>query len=314
MIRQSFCLALALLSSLLPRGAAADETKRRCMAAFEDGQRFEREQDLTGAAEQLGYCSADPCPGAMHQECGRLLTEVQAATPGVVFSVQIPAGTAASSVRISIDGGEARPYSGEVLRLNPGKHQFAFGCDGCRSTLRRILFTDATVKRKEISLHASCSDPDASAGTCRATDAAPTSASDVPRAAVKARVPARPPSPAPQKGGESAPFPRNALIASTAALTMLGGVGFLGFGLQARRGDRNLGSCAPACSPDQVAGVKRDYFWANTALGTGIIALIGTGLLWATSVPPESSAHRAGPKRDNWAVHFGPITTLTATF
>jgi hypothetical protein len=104
------------------------------------------------------------------------------------------------------------------------------------------------------------------------------------------------------------------LIASTAALTMVGAVGFVGFGLSARHGDRNLGSCTPACSPEQVADVKRDYFWANTALATSIVALLGTGLLWVSSAPAPDPAHRAGSTRNHWTVHVGPITTLTARF
>lgn len=291
MTRSLFGLGLGLLCILLAQSAAADEVRQRCIAAFEDGQRLQLRGELAQAAQKFGYCRSEPCPNNMHGECQELLDAVQTSMPAIVFGVKVSSDVAPNDVWISIDDAKPQAYNGEALHVDLGKHQFAFGCDGCRTTTRRILFTDATLKRKEVELSA---------------------LSTLPAQATQPAHPGRQATPEPIK--TSASFARDAAFASTTALAALGGIGFVGFGLQARRADRNLDLCAPTCSHERVASVKRDYFWANASLGTGLVALLGSGLLLVVPQPANGTIGRAGLGRGKWALHIGPITTLTAAF
>jgi hypothetical protein len=67
---------------------------------------------------------------------------------------------------------------------------------------------------------------------------------------------------------------------SSAALATAGGLGFVGFGLEARSGERALLECMPYCSGASIGEVKRNYVLANVSLGTGVLALGGATIWW----------------------------------
>ncbi len=69
------------------------------------------------------------------------------------------------------------------------------------------------------------------------------------------------------------------------AVSLVGFGVFAGFGLHGNALRQDLESCKPACSPDRVEPVKRDYIIADAGLGLGVIFL---GLAtWSLVTRPE---------------------------
>jgi len=98
------------------------------------------------------------------------------------------------------------------------------------------------------------------------------------------------------------------------AVGLVGGAGFVVFGVRAKSGETDLERCSPDCSQSHVDGVKNDYLWSNVSLGVGLAGLVGAGL-WlllddskqADSASATASAPRHSLKLDripSWVVRF----------
>jgi hypothetical protein len=300
--------------------ARADSAKQQCAAAFEAGQRSQMVGDLQQAIEEFESCAASSCSAVAQRECTRLLGAAQLAIPAVQFDLTFGTDLSKRPVMLSVDDGEPRTYDGEVLRVNPGRHRFVFECQGCATVTRLIAFAEQDSQRKEVAFSPACGDADGA------------SASAVPRAEPREPPPRRPPgsstsaAAASSKSARASAAPRlssvaegsrpsdTLIVGTAAALAIAGGLGFVGFGLEARSGERGLLECAPYCSGASIAEVKRNYVLANVSLGTGVLALGGATVWWLglrrSSPTPSANAK----SRSQWSVELGAISKLARTF
>ena len=310
-------LGLTLLCTCWPARAAATSTKAQCVAAYEDGQRLQLVHNLANASERFAFCAEAKCPAAVQRECKTLLDSVRAALPVVALRIVDEAGAELLDARIVIDDAVVQPFMGEPLRLNPGEHRFRIEAEGYRSVTREVSLTDADSASVEVRLSPACGAADDPSSwqvepgqplpkpigrpLAGCDDSVPAEKPELSRAA-PVIVPATNPK----------PRLRIALLLSSSAVSVLGGVGFAYFGMNARRGEHDLGHCSPNCTEQAVNDVRRDYLLANVALGVGFAALVGTavGLIAGNSAP--TATQPASARR--WDVRIGPISTLSGSF
>lgn len=309
-LRWKVLLAVLLLAASWSERVLAAGSKARCIAAYEDGQRLEFEQSFKLAAEKFAFCASAECPTAMHHECAALLDSVRAQTPALVFLILDEAGAPVRGARIAIDEAGPQPFDGEPVRLDPGEYQFAFEADGYSQVVRKISVSSAGTTQVEVRLPLAC-------GAAAAEPAAQQPAPSAPKSRTFAQCSdplEKQPSPSPVRSTTAKPKTalRTALLLGTSALGVLGGAGFAYFGLSARRGDHNLTACAPGCSPEAVADVRRDYALANGALALGLAGIVGSAVVWFTGNPKQAEPPRANARR--WDVQLGTVSTLTTRF
>ena len=305
--------AASLVFSWSTRAVRADDAKERCATAFEEGQRLQMVGDLQRAIEEFQSCAGNACSVPAQRECSRLLEQAQAGIPTIVFELAFGANLPRRPVVLSVDNGAPAAYEGETLHLNRGRHRFVFECEGCATVTRRIDFADQDSKHKEVVLNPACGKAaatNAEAGSGPRAEPLNCPAAGASAAAVKSSGVARAPLPALQHPMADDAGLRDAVIfASAAALAAAGTIGFVGFGLAARRGERALTECAPYCSGTHIAEVKRSYLLANVSLGTGLLAL-GGATVWWFGLRPSSPAAGKG----QWSVELGLISNLRRTF
>jgi hypothetical protein len=306
-----------LVLGLSTSPAQADSPKQRCIAAFEEGQRSQMVGDLQHAIEQFEGCAVSACPAAAQRECSRLLDVAQAAIPTIRFELEFGNRLAERPVMLSVDDIEPRAYEGEVLRVNPGKHRFVFECEGCAPVTRRIVFAEGDSKRKEVVLSPAAGDaegarnsglssPETQPSICPPNGARPGTATS------SESAPA-PVAPGRGSAGESARLRDILIMGSAATLATAGGLGFIGFGLEARRAERDLAECTPDCSSSRIAEVKRSYVLANASLGGGVLAL-GGATIWWFGLRPSTRTRNGAASHSQWSVELGPINRVTRTF
>ena len=311
---RSIAGAASLLFGLSALPVQAESVKQQCAGAFEDGQRFRIAGDLQRAILQFESCRVSSCPAAAQRECSRLSEVAQSAIPTIHFELTFGAGLPRRPVMLSIDDGEPAAYDGEVLRVNPGKHRFAFECQGCAAVTRKIEFVEQDAKRKEVALNPSGDNDDAtkteavSPVQAKPANGLPAGASSATASSSKSAVATPAPLEASNEGGP--PLVDIVIFGSTAALATAGAIGFVSFSLEARSGERALAECTPDCSDTRIDQVKRNYWLANVSLGTGLLALGGATIWWFSSRPSSETAGSSG----QWSVELGPINKLTRTF
>jgi hypothetical protein len=310
--------ASSILLGSITNPARADSAKQRCAAAFEEGQRAQMVRDLERAIVEFKSCTVSSCPAAAQRECSRLLDVAQLAIPAVQFELKFAPELSKRPVTLSVDDGEPRTYDREALHVNPGKHRFVFQCEGCATVSRRIVFAERDSKLKEVVLKPECGDaeearttvassPEAPPPTCppSAASSAAVTSSESARVAV---------APTRKATAEGAVLRDTLILGSAAALAVVGGLGFVGFGLEARSAERALSDCAPYCSGARIAEVKRSYLLANASLGSGVLAL-GGGAIWWFGLRGSSQAPRSNAaSRGQWSVELGAVSKVTRTF
>lgn len=311
--------AAGLVLGLSTSPARADGGKQRCIAAFEEGQRSQMVGDLQRAITEFESCAVSSCPAAAQRECSRLLDLAQAAIPTIQFELEFNNQLSKRLVMLVIDDAEPRAYEGEVLRVNPGKHRFVFECEGCATVTRRIVLTERDSKLKEVVLNPAAGDadgarssalsgPETQSSACPPDSDGPGTATAPSAASAQAVARAR------DSAAESARLHDIVIIGSGATLAAAGGLGFIGFGLEARRDERDLSECTPYCSRARIAEVKRNYFLANASLGGGVLALSGATIWWFGLRPSKPTTRSGAARHSQWSVELGPINRVTRTF
>ncbi len=227
---------------------AQEETKQRCLLAYEDAQVLTREGSLIEARERLQFCSSSQCPEVMHGDCARWLDEVEVSIPTVVFRLKDASGSAT----VSIDGADPVPLDGQAVSVNPGQHALTFATSDGRSVSRVLVFSEGEKLRHEV-VH---------------LDPSPERHIYPPMSRNHSTPPADP-------AGFSVTLPM--ILASSVAVA--GGAGFTYFGLTARSRDRELDQCIPNCTQESVDTVRTDYALANLSLGVGAAGLVTTVVL-----------------------------------
>jgi len=221
------------------------------------------------AQQELVSCAGAGCPDAMQADCSRWLEEVQTALPSVVFRALAPNGTDIADARVELDGQPERALDGRSITLNPGTHLVTIRAPRFAAVTLQVQFVEGQKLRQQaITLH-----PIAERSLGSASDER-TPAADSNRAARRFTV-------VQWVGASSA---------------VAGALGLTYFGLKARAGESDLGTCSPTCSKAAVADVKRNYLAANVSLGVGLIGLAVAAVHYL--VQGSSPALNAAPKNN----------------
>ncbi len=234
-------------------GAEPPPSGPGCLAAYADGQRARKTGEFAKAHELFAFCGGATCPNALHGDCQRWLSEVEAVTPTSVFQVLGAGGNELSDVRLQV-GGNTHALDGRAIAFDAGEHELRFFAAGHETLTQRVTFTEGEKL------------------TFRKVHLKPTSqATPVSEVAD--------PSPAgqnvfaetPSAEGEVSYLP----VLIGAGLGAVGVAGFSYFGLRARGADKDLSNCTPDCSTSRVEGIERDYLLANVSLGIGVVGVLG---------------------------------------
>jgi hypothetical protein len=248
--------------------ALASDSTRQCLGAYEAGQRLRQAGDLVTAAGELRVCGGPACPVRMQGDCQRWLDDVERSIPTVIFRVRNEQGVRLANVTLSIDGDAPRRLDGRALLMNPGEHRVVFQHPGYQSLETPVFVTEGEkLEPREIVLgslvHLDPPEP-------LLLSAEATEVSDGTRAS--------------QPGHSFSPWPL-----ALGAIGVVGGAGFVFFGVRAKSGETDLERCSPDCSPAHVDDVKRDYLWSNVSLGVGLAGLAAAGL-WLLLDEPAAQA------------------------
>jgi hypothetical protein len=119
-IAASACQAF---SGLGARPPTVDE----CATADETAQSLRKNGNLQAAKQQLAVCINPACPAPVREDCADRVTEVDKATPTILFDVKDSAGVALTAVTVVIDDTPLTDHlDGTPFTVDPGKHRFTF--------------------------------------------------------------------------------------------------------------------------------------------------------------------------------------------
>jgi hypothetical protein len=267
--RLGCCLLGAAALGILPAAPArASDSTKQCLGAYEAGQRLRQAGDLVNAAGELRVCGGPACPVRMQGDCQRWLDDVERSTPTVIFRVRDARGEQLANVTVVIDGAAPRRLDGRALLMNPGEHRVVFEHPGHQILETPVFVTEGEkLEPRDVILESLVRlEPD------------------------DALLPAGPL--AGESDGMRAADPGRALSPwplALGAIGVVGGAGFVYFGVRAKSGETDLEGCSPDCSQAHVDDVKRDYLWSNVSLGVGLAGLVGAGL-WLLLDEPAAQA------------------------
>jgi len=264
------------------------------------------------------------------QACTARFTQLVADIPSVV-PVVTDAGDGAA-IEVSMDGEWLTSrIDGRAVPVDPGRHEFRFTKNGDVFATEELMILPGQRNRLiSVSLR-----PEDSAAV-RETKAAPAhegKAAPVPRetkAALKATE-EPPPPPAATKTGRKraavdkdseqgeAPAKQERAPSGTSAFAYIFGVtGLMGVGgygvltYWGRKDNRLLSGCSPNCLQSSVNHVKQLYLAADVSLGVGLVALVASTYLFASS-GSETASNDAVSFRIN-PTPAGAIATIGGAF
>jgi len=292
-------------------------TTTQCLSASEAAIKLRRDHALRDARVQLLVCASASCPADVRAECTRLVDEVGAAIPTIVFALKDAAGNDVPGVRVTVDGKPIEEREGVAIALDPGPHSFLFEAAGRPSAERTFVLREGEKDRRE-RIIVGRAEPAAEAGGGGAGVAgtgAPSSGggegTTAPRGSAAGTnggigVPpgAATASDQPRAGGTAWGTQRVASVV-VAGAGAVGVVVGLGFGLAASSAwSRSKEACdsAASCQDHSRAVSEHDSaveaaLASTLAFGAGA-ALLGAGaLLWFTAPPRGSSDGSAGAAR-----------------
>jgi hypothetical protein len=138
------------------RAAGAEPTTAECLASYEDSVNLKRTHQLKATLAKLTICSSESCPSEVRGECLRLVPEIGASIPTVVFEVRDAAGWNLVAVKVTMDGDVlAERLDGSALSIDPGEHTFAFEAAGRpRVEKRFVLWEGEKLRRERVELEA----------------------------------------------------------------------------------------------------------------------------------------------------------------
>jgi hypothetical protein len=255
------------IAPVAPRRAHADtpptdatNDKVTCEQAFEQAQREQNQTHYLAAMKQTLLCANPKCGDAIFNECTRMYSAIEQATPSVVLGARDTAkGLDLTDVTVTLDG---EPFTdhldGKPVSIDPGTHTLIFTAASYAPEERKLLI-GAGDKYRQVSV------------TLTSTDA-----------------PVVAPAPTPVAPADTAPVlaPRKVPVASY----VLGAVGVAAIGggvvlrlLGSSKFDSLQTSCSPACTSSQVDPVKTKYVLSDVAFGVGAAAVVGSIVIYAAA-------------------------------
>lgn len=278
MKKPALLLAL-MLTSLAPAADARESPKATCIASHEKAQVERREKKLRAAREHFVACARDSCPTAVRKECSRLLAEVEASQPTIVFAVKDGEGHDTSNVRVFFDGAPLLDsLTGAAVDVDPGEHVFRFVLPSGESNEQHGVVLEGDKNRKI--------EADFSAGKVHAAGPGP-------------EAPAAPPSPPEKKA-----IPPLAFVFGGVAVVGLGSFAY--FAATGKGAEKDLASsCKPNCTSSDVSPVHRDYLIADVSLAVAAVATVAAvWIAWPSLTQQKTTSVRVDV-RPVFGVHRG---------
>jgi hypothetical protein len=262
-----FVLAMIVTSAPAARAQPSSDgapavDKKVCIAAAERGQELRDAKHMRDARGQFALCARPECPTSVAKECGRWLSEVEAAFAAVKLEAVDDRGEPLGGVKVIIDGA---PWSDEVppapVLLDPGSHEIRFEHGADAPVIRSVTLSMGDRDR-----------------VLRAAFAPP-------KAAEKPATPLVPKQ-------ESEPKPVRS--SSLAAPIVLGSVGVLSFGAAATfwvLGNSDLEAararCQSGCPGSETDGARMKHMIGDIAMGVGIVSLVAATYFLLTREAPR---------------------------
>jgi hypothetical protein len=233
-VRSAALAALLVLATASPVLADA----KVCTDSFEKAQYLKKDGKLAGAREQALICAREGCPGFMRDECNKMLGEIDAAQPSVIFAVRDAKGGDLADVHVDADGVSfAERTSGSAMPIDPGEHVIRFTHAGDPPLELRLVIR-ITEKNRVISVQ---------------FPAAPVSRSE------------------PEQKGTRGPLWPGFVLAG--AGLVLGGVS-IALGVDAQStADHLRTTCAPSCAHSDVSAVNTQLVVSDVLLVAGLAAI-----------------------------------------
>jgi hypothetical protein len=236
-------LATAALIGALPRDSRADDAARACATSFEQSQYLQKDGKLHDARAQANTCSAATCPAFVRDACQKLLADIDASQPTMVFAAQDASGADLVAVRVDLDGQPLVAQLGAgAIPIDPGQHTLRF-VYGDQPPIEQQVLARVSEKNRIVRVVFSA------AG----------------RAVASPPVAAPPPAAATSKSGSVWP---SLLVGA------LGGAS-VGVGVGAKsEADHLRATCAPRCSATDVSSINTRLVVSDVLLGAGV-AVVG---------------------------------------
>jgi hypothetical protein len=258
-IARRFLLAVCA-TMLVASPALADVEKQACIDAHASGQDLRKKGHLLEAADALATCLKPTCPRVLQSECGGWLTELEAATPSVVFDAVDDTGNSVIEVAVHVDGKRViSRLDGRAVPIDPGDREIVFEAEGGRRVEQRVLVLEGQKNRMVRAVFGPANDD---ARSSRKTSSPPRHVAE---------------------GKTSPGWPVYAL----GAASVIGLAGFATFGVLGRTQESELDECRGACS-DRAYDVMRDrYLVADISLGVAVVSLSAAAVLWFVGSRPR---------------------------
>jgi hypothetical protein len=327
-MERTFASAVALLIAFVPVGAVAKERaahhgeQKACAGIYRRAQVKAQAAHLREAKELLQRCARTACGTFLMQACTARYTQLDADIPSVV-PVVTDAGDGAA-IEVSMDGEWlTSKIDGRAVPVDPGRHEFRFAKNGDVFATEEIMILPGQRNRPiSVSMHPAEAEQvreTKAAPVQRETKAALKASEESPRPAAAAKTARKRPAvdkdseegeaPAKQEGARSGTS-AFAYIFGVTGLMGVGGYGVLTY--WGRKDNRLLAGCSPNCLQSSVNHVKQLYLAADVALGVGLVALVASTYLFASS-GSETASNDAVSFRIN-PTPTGAMATIGGAF
>jgi len=125
------------------------DAKAACVDAFTAAQRLRDVGKLVAARAELMFCSLQPCPELLRNECVPWLEQVTLAIPTIVVAAKDTQGNDTVAVRVKVDDQvAAKLLDGRPIMIDPGPHTLTFEHEGERPIEQAIIVRQGELNRR----------------------------------------------------------------------------------------------------------------------------------------------------------------------
>jgi hypothetical protein len=237
-----------------PVGTVPDAIdKAECALAFERAQRLRNASSYLSATAEALTCANPSCGALLSEECGKIYSDLQTATPTVVFAAHDESGKELANVTVRIDRNPTPvPIDGKPVAVDPGAHEFVFSAPGFEPfTQGAVIRAAERYRAVTATLHR--------VGRPQLTER--------PRVEQVTSAPA---------------VPLASYVLGGVAVVGIGG--FAAFRVSAANDFDTLSKeCKPTCDEDQVDDVRSKYLLSHVFLAVGGTAALAAVTIYLTA-------------------------------
>jgi hypothetical protein len=233
-------LAAAVVVTCRAAPALAIE-KAACVTAADEGQRLRKNHKLVEARAQFLVCASGDCPTVVSQDCVQWLGSVERSLASVVVRAHDSSGTELADVRVLVDGTLLTEHPTTTpIEVDPGPHVVRYEAKGFEPVEEQIVLAEGD------------------RGHMLGGELHPSPAVQPPATARGGGIPV--------------------VAWALGGLSVVGVGSFVTFAAMGQSEQNSLRStCAPYCSPSQIAPLQTKFTVANVSLVVGAVAL-GAGV------------------------------------